>query len=129
MSSKSCSQCGYDGKRFFVESLPCRCGELVVIEYYTCDNCQQMWRVCNDVVVNEPDVIMSQDLEDLEVLDDIITKLITDPEFMQNSLPSETTSMEGMLVRCIQCNEVANEIGDGVYVCTNKKCMFMWETL
>lgn len=109
-----CVNCSFEGNvTFFVEKYPCKCGEEVHVFYNMCPACGAFWRTCNDVVLDEVDIVSSTELRDLM----LAAEMIEDAD----------TTMEDSIVRCISCNAPAYRAGENLYSCT--KCTTEWEVI
>jgi hypothetical protein len=48
---------------------------------------------------------------------------------MDRKIDKNKYTMAEMIHRCLRCDKVAYEVGDGVFKCFDDKCGFGWEVI
>lgn len=130
-----CFKCDNDKEAaFFEESFPCKCGEDMVFQYNLCPDCGQMWRSVNGEVT-EDSLIQHEDLMGL-VMPPKVTTNEEEARIVENmeeeivkieKIDRGEAGMSDYVHKCIRCNAVAHEKGQGMYGCST--CGFEWEVI
>ena len=117
----SCIKCGNDDVLLFTnEFIPCNhCGERVEITYYICPVCNVVWREIGGSV--DMDYIFDPAEHNFNANVDSML------DFIVGGLGGEGRTMDECVIRCLKCNAISFEIGDGLYKCS--ECGFEWEII
>jgi hypothetical protein len=114
----NCCVCkGENVTNFSVERIECvHCGGSTEILYMGCDDCGTMWKSVNGEIIeciseNIPQEMLDDEAAAIQVMD----------------LEPKNGTMSEMIHKCLRCEAVSHEIGDGYYRCSN--CNFEWEVL
>ena len=115
-----CIGCGNDVEEFFSEEIECSsCGDVMVIGYYCCEECDTAWKTLDGVLAFSVDLDNAEFLEDIPTLLDGIEEEIVRKE--------EANSMRKFIHKCIRCGSLSYEIAEDTYKCT--ECDFEWEVI
>ncbi len=115
-----CINCDNEVDKFFSESFVCPgCGDSVVVDYYHCGKCNNMWKAQDD----QP--VFGFDLENMPIPENILDMFDKIEEELLKMEESDT--MSTFIHKCIQCNSICYETESGRFECP--ECGFEWEVI
>ena len=129
-----CINCdGEDFNTFIVETYPCtKCGGGINVEYSICKECRFVFKSVDGKVITGA-LLLPEDMDEQMFSDEGIKemfKFLDDADMclnIDNLNDVEKSFMEDYIHRCLKCNTVCYEIGEGNFTCP--KCSFEWEVV
>lgn len=127
-----CFNCGESNEYFYVEHIPCECGDTVEVVNYVCKECMALYKVIDGKVYTQenlqvevnPNVQSFFHMADIDIGDELY-RIVEDILGDELAEGQEENSMFDHVHRCIKCHAVAYESGPSSYKCSN--CEFEWE--
>lgn len=101
------------------DSIPCKCGDIIIIEYHLCEECGAIWKMANGELIEDS-------LLSAENMDDMLTDM---GSFIEKNFNDDAnfTTLGGYIHKCLDCGIIAYEMDEGVYKCPG--CGFEWEVI
>jgi hypothetical protein len=116
---RKCPECGeMTGHIMHIDEFPCKCGDVVTVEYAVCD-CGMSWRAADGTFVDG----CNMSIENVEELLSEVENFFEDQEVFAGE--NSVDSMEDLIHKCLKCGAVATHPRPDLYECT--ACGFSWE--